>query len=163
MDHETREEFKELMQILKAILAALKPQRFTIAITQVVQESNNMKITKTNPARKSAAIGGLSSPGSATLNFTLLDQNGNPYVVPAGSTYVFNPTVSADDPNVTLTENTSNATPQVFVSIPPGDPSAQVTFSATATDPDGNTATGTLSIPLSEVTQTFTIEITQVA
>ncbi len=107
------------------------------------------------------AIGSLTSPGTASILLALLD-NGSPYVAPEGSTYTFSPTLTASDALVTISPD-ATVPDQFDVTIPAGDTSASVTFTGTATAPDGTTATGTLSIPFAAVPQTFTISVTQSA
>ena len=107
------------------------------------------------------AIGSLSSPGTASILVELLD-NGSPFVLPSGSTYVFTPALTASDTNVSIAPDAS-VPDQFDVTIPAGDPSASVIFTATAVDPDGNTITADLTIPFATVPQTFTLRVSQVA
>lgn len=141
--HDNRRQFDLLQRLIWFLI---NPNRFTILITQ---EGNPM------------AIGSLSSPGTATLLLALLD-NGAPFTPPAGSTYVFSPTLTADDTNISIAADPSN--PLSFnVNIPAGDPSTVANFTATATAPDGTTATGTLAIPFAAQPQQFSINIQQTA
>jgi hypothetical protein len=136
---------ERILEVLERIDRKL-PDRFAIRITQ---ENSTM------------AIGALVSPGTAVLLLALLD-NGAPYVPPAGSSYAFAPSLTADDTNVSIVADPT--TPEEFdVTIPAGDTNTSVTFTATATAPDGTTATGTLTIPLAPEPQQFTISITQTA
>lgn len=136
---------ERIEQLLRQLRRELNPNRFTIRITQ----ENTM------------AIGQLSSPGTAEILLALLD-NGSPYVPPAGSSYVFTPTLTASDSSVSIAADPT--VPNQFdVTIPAGDTGASVTFNATATAPDGTTATGTLTVPLAPVPQQFTISVTQPA
>lgn len=107
------------------------------------------------------ALGGLTSPGTATLEITLLD-NGVPYVNPPGSGYVFDPTISADDNSITMTAD-ATVENQVDISIPAGDTATQITFTASAIAPDGTTVTATLSVPLAPapVASPFTLSLSQ--
>ena len=107
------------------------------------------------------AIGSLTSPGTASILLALLD-NGSPFVPVLGSTYVFTPTLTADDTNVSISADPT-VPDQFNVTIPAGDPSTRVTFTGSATAPDGTAATGTLSIPFATTPQTFTIGLTQTA
>lgn len=110
---------------------------------------------------KPMAIGQLSSPGTAVLLLALLD-NGQPYVAPSGSSYVFSPTLSASDSSVTIAADPT-VPDQFDATIPAGDPATSVTFTASATAPDGSTASGTLTIPFAPQPQKFSISVTQTA
>lgn len=115
------------------------------------------------------AIGNITAGTTGQFAATLLD-NGAAYAVPAGSTYILNPTWSASDPSVTFapatTDVTSGAIPlqdQTVVTVPAGDPGTSVTITATAPAPDGTVATGSLMVPLTPVAQKFTLAVSQVA
>jgi hypothetical protein len=143
LEHENRRQFDVLARLLWHLI---NPNRFTIRITQ---EGTTM------------AIGSLTSPGTASILLALLD-NGAPYVAPEGSTYVFTPSLACSDASVTIAPDAT--TPDQFdVTIPAGDTSTSAVFTATATAPDGTTATGTLSIPLAAIPQQFSISVTQTA
>ena len=137
----------EQKRLLREILHRLPHHHnhFTIRVTQ----ENTM------------AIGSLTSPGTASILLELFD-NGAPYVAPAGSTYVFTPTLTASDPSVTIAPD-ATVPDQFDVTIPAGDPSTSVTFTGSATAPDGTTATGTLSIPFTATPQAFSISVSQTA
>jgi hypothetical protein len=167
---------KEIIGLLERIERNTNPHHYTISLTLVPQqfavsvtllENHQMKITKINgrTVRQNSVgdIGALTSPGTATLSLELLD-NGQPYVTPPGSSYVFDPTISAGgDFSVSMTANPT-VPDQVDVVIEAGDGNASITFTSTAIAPDGSTATGTLTLPLSQVTPTdnFTVSINQV-
>jgi hypothetical protein len=105
------------------------------------------------------AIGSLTSPGTATLLLSLLD-NGQPYTAVEG--YVFTPTLTSNDTSIQIVADAT--TPNEFdLTIPSGDTSQSATFNATATAPDGSTAIGALTIPFMAVAQQFTIKIAQTA
>jgi hypothetical protein len=107
------------------------------------------------------AIALLSSPGSASILAALLD-NGSPYVAPAGSPYVFSPSLVADDTLVAIAPDPAVAG-QFSVTIPAGDPAASVTFTGSAVAPDGSTVTATLQIPFAPAPQKFTLTLSQTA
>lgn len=133
---------KETAQLLRRILHHF--HHFTIEIKET-----------------SMALGLLSSPGTAALLLALLD-NGVPYVAPENSDYKFVPSLVASDPDVAITADPD--TPNQFdVTIPAGDISLGVIFTAQATAPDGSIATGTLTISFAPQPQQFTIKITQTA
>lgn len=99
--------------------------------------------------------------GSGTFLVSLL-ANGNPYTPPAGSTYVFAPTLSASDPNVTITPN-SGVADSFNVAVPAGDANTSTSLQASAVAPDGSTVTQTISVPYLPVPQAFTLQIVQTA
>jgi hypothetical protein len=144
LQRRTLEVEERILRVLERIEAAL-PHRYIIRIT----------------LENEISIGLLSSPGTASILLALLD-NGAPYTPPVGSTYVFTPTLTASDTDVTIAADPT--TPDQFdVTIPAGDPSTSVTFTASATAPDGTTATGTLTIPFAPTPQQFSISVTQTA
>ena len=145
--HQNGEEHRLLEMILHVLerIERKLPDHYSIRVTQ----ENTM------------AIGSLTSPGTASILLALLD-NGAPYVLPAGSTYVFTPTLTASDTSVTIAADPTVAD-QFDVTIPAGDTSTSVVFTGTATAPDGTTATGTLSIPFASTPQQFSISVTQSA
>ena len=143
---EISRQLEKLAERVKEIERLLETKHhFTIQLTQ----ENTM------------AIGSLSSPGTASILLALLD-NGSPYVPPAGSTYTFAPTLTSSDTLVTITADPT-VPDQFDVTIPAGDTSTSVTFTASATAPDGTTASGTLSIPFASTPQQFSISVTQSA
>ena len=100
----------------------------------------------------------------------VLFENGVPYTAPADSTYVFTPALACSDPLVTIspaTVDASNGTVplanQFLVTVEASDAGGTAVFTATATDPNGGTATGTLSTPITAEAQNFTITLTQLA
>lgn len=145
----------------KVLRRILEVQEHTLRVLERIERlfPHRYSIKFTFTSENPMAIGQLSSPGTAVLLLALLD-NGEPYVEPSGSAYVFTPTLTASDASVTITPDAS--TPNQFdVVIPAGDSSASVIFSASATAPDGSTASGTLTIPFAPEPQKFTISITQ--
>jgi hypothetical protein len=104
------------------------------------------------------AIGNIPAGGTGVLALSLM-ANGSPYTPPQGSTYAFTPALTCDDTSVTITPGTDAVTFNVAVAL--GDANASATFTASATDPDGGTATGSITIPL--VAAKFTIQISQTA
>jgi hypothetical protein len=97
-------------------------------------------------------------------------ENGVLYTPPVGSAYAPTITWTASDPSVTLTpvtaDDSGGAVPlaqQTVVNVPAGDTSTSVTITATTTDPNGNTITGTINIPLTSAPQVFTLQLSQVA
>jgi|SRR5580658_936970 hypothetical protein len=122
-------------------------------------------------AAKANAIGSISSPGNFALQLALLvsTDGGNtwtPYVPPAGSTYVFSPSLELNpaDASISLSDDPT-VVDQVDGVCAAGDTNASATFNASATAPDGSTANGTLTIPIVAVEplQQFSIGITQTA
>lgn len=112
---------------------------------------------------------GITAGGSGQFGAALLD-NGQLFTPPAGSTYVFVPTFSADDTTVTFSAATidpsGGAIPlaaQTVVNVPAGDPGTPITITATATAPDGSMATGSLSVPVTAEAQQFTIAVGQLS
>jgi hypothetical protein len=107
----------------------------------------------TNPV----ALTQLTSPGAFIVGLTLLS-NGAPFVPEAGSSFVFSPTLAISDTSVVSTPD-ATVPNQFDITIPAGDTSASVTFTASATDPDGNAIVETLTLPFATVSQAFTISI----
>ena len=142
LQRRTLEVEERILKVLEHIAAAI-PHRYTIRTT----------------LETSMSIGLLTSPGTASILLELLD-NGAPYVPPVGSSYVFTPSLVASDSTVTITPDPT-VPDQFDVTIPAGDASTSVTFTASAVAPDGTTATGTLTIPFAPVPQTFSISVTQ--
>ena len=99
--------------------------------------------------------------GSGTFLVSLL-ANGNPFTPPAGSTYVFAPTLTASDPNATISPN-SGVSDSFDVSVPAGDANTSTSLQASAVAPDGTTITQTISVPYLPVPQAFTLQIVQTA
>lgn len=124
----------------------------------------SIQITQENPMST-----GITAGGSGQFGAALLD-NGQPFVVPTGSTYTFAPTFSADDSMVTFSAATTDASSgtiplnaQIIANVPGGDPDTSVTITATATAPDGSTATGSITVPVTAEAQQFTIAVGQLS
>jgi hypothetical protein len=110
----------------------------------------------TNPLPVTS-VTSLTTPGAYNVLLTLL-ANGVLFVPEAGSSFVFAPTLVADDTTVTIAADAT--TPNSFdVTIPAGDPAKSVVFTAQGTDPDGNSIVSTLELPFTSVSQVFTIGI----
>jgi hypothetical protein len=143
-DRRLGEEVEDIERVVHRLERELEHKRFTLQIEEI-----------------SMAVGSLSSPGTLTLVVALLD-NGSPYVAPAGSTYVFAPTVTTTDPAITFTADPT--TPDQFDGvIAAGDTSTSASFTASAVDPTGATQTVTISIPFASVPHFFTLSLTQTA
>jgi hypothetical protein len=100
----------------------------------------------------------LTSPGAFLAQLVLL-ANGSPFTPEAGSSFVFSPTLTADDTTVVIAPDAT--TPALFdITIPAGDTGTSVTFTANGTDPNGNPIpAATLTLPFAAVAQTFSIGI----
>jgi hypothetical protein len=164
----TNHEFKQLMRKLDEILYALKPHVFSLEVEQVFGGNMDLskKVRNIAPVARLSAVGdmgGLTSPGTASILVSLLD-NGVPYipstVQPPASAYTFNPTLTCDDNSVTMVAD-PNVVNQANITIPTGDTNTSVTFTATAVAPDGSTATGSLTIPFGSVAQQYSISLVQ--
>jgi len=155
-DKEEREQLERLLREILHVLERLNrkiPDRYQIHITQETP----------------MAIGNIPAGSSGQLGAQLL-LNGSSYVVPSDDSYVFTPTFTADDPSVTFTAATTDESggtlplaDQIVLDVPAGDTGTSVTVTVTAADPNGNTLSATLTIPLTPEGQTFTISLTQLA
>lgn len=139
---ELRKTRRQLVKILTRIADEIKPHLYQIKI-------------KIKGASMSIVAG-----GTGTFDLTLFD-NGAPFVPPAGSTYVFSPTLVADDPSASVSQGSSPT--QFIVSIPGSDTATTVNLTGSATDPQGGTATGTLAVTVTPEPQQFTVNIVQSA
>lgn len=87
-----------------------------------------------------------------------LEDNGNPIPLPAGSTFAW----SADDTNASLAPSADSTS--VVVSVPANDTASTITVTAATTDPSGNPASGSVTVPLTPgVAHTFTVLVSQTA
>lgn len=146
---------RHLERLISQLLSSLFPSRFTIRIIQEVMQENTIM-----------AVGTITAGTPSQFGSALLD-NGAVFVPPAGSTYVFSPTFTADDPGATFAPATVDASggtiplsAQTVVTLPVGDTATSVTITATATAPDGTVSTGKISVPAA---QQFTIAVTQLS
>lgn len=104
------------------------------------------------------AIGNIQAGTTGTFSATLLD-NGAPIALPASSVFAW----SADDTLVTIDTNAAPDGSLAVVTVPAGDAGTSVTLTVSATAPDGTTATGTITVALTPVPQTFTVQVMQTA
>ncbi|HEY3620740.1 MAG TPA: hypothetical protein VGK96_28385 [Candidatus Sulfotelmatobacter sp.] len=93
---------------------------------------------------------------TGTFSATLQD-NGATIALPAGSTYAW----TSLDPEVSFDTSADPTGASVVVTVAAADTSQDVTITATATAPDGNPATGSLTFPVLPVAQKFTILVQQ--
>ena len=141
--HDNRRQFDLLQRLIWFLI---NPNRFTILITQ---EGNPMAIGSLVFTRHRNSSSGSARQRSAVHSARRQHLR-------------FLPTLTADDTNISIAADPSN--PLSFnVNIPAGDPSTVANFTATATAPDGTTATGTLAIPFAAQPQQFSINIQQTA
>lgn len=101
------------------------------------------------------AIGNIQAGTSGTFA-AVLDDNGSPITLPAGSTFAW----TASDPSVTITPSAD--TTSAVVAVPAGDTGTSVTITATVTV-NGTTVSGSLSVTLTPIPQVFTVVVTQTA
>lgn len=101
---------------------------------------------------------GIQQGGQGTFAAQLLDNN-NPIPLPAGATFNW----SVDDSTSGVTVTASADSLSAVVAIPAGDTSATVTVTATTTAPDGNPASGSITVPVTAEAQKFTVSVTQVS
>lgn len=154
-----KEEREWIAELLREILHVLE------RLNRKIPDHYSIRVTQETPM----AIGNIPAGSSGQLGAELL-MNGSPYVIPSGSSYVFTPTFTADDPSVTLTPATTDEsggtlplTGQIVVNVPAADTGASVTVTVMAADPNGNTLSQSLTIALTPEAQTFTISLTQLA
>lgn len=142
---------REEIHLLREILKRLPRTNYTIKMEELM------------------SIGNIVAGTTGQLAAVLLE-NGVAYTAPAGSTYVFTPSVTSSDPLVTITPATVDASggtvplaDQFLLTVDGADAGGTAVFTATATDPNGNALTATLSIPITAEAQVFTIALTQLA
>jgi hypothetical protein len=145
----TRENTILLREILYLLKPHHNPNPFTLEITM--------------------SIGNIVAGTTGQLEAEVFE-NGVLYTPPVGTTYAPTVSWSASDTEVTFTPATADdsggivpLTQQIVVNVPAGDTSTSVTITATTTDPNGNSLTGTLSIPITSAPQVFTLLVSQVA
>lgn len=102
------------------------------------------------------AIGNITAGSTGTFAAQLED-NGVAIALPSGSTFAW----SASDASVTFA--TSADTTSTVVTVPAGDPGTSLTITAATTDPNGNAVSGSITVALTPVAQTFTVVVTQTA
>ena len=111
----------------------------------------SVHITQENPM----AIGNIQAGTSGTFA-AVLDDNGSPITLPAGSTFAW----TASDPSVTITPSAD--TTSAVVAVPAGDTGTSVTITATVTV-NGTTVSGSLTVTLTPIPQVFTVVVSQTA
>jgi hypothetical protein len=130
---------RENQVLLREILHRLPKNHYTVRVTQ----ENTM------------SIGNIQAGTSGTFS-AVLDDNGSPITLPSGSTFTW----TADDTTVTITP--SEDTTSAVIEVPAGDTGTSVTVTATVTV-NGQTVSGSLSVALTAIPQTFTVVVTQTA
>jgi hypothetical protein len=150
---EMLEEQRETNKLLREVVSELRPTRYTIQLTQL-QGDTTMAL-------------GTIAPGSTGQFGAVLLNNGAPF---AGFTGTF--TFTTSDPSATVAPATTDASGgtiplanQVVVSIPTGDTLGSVSISATTTDPNGASQTGSVTVAIGGGTSTnvFSVGVTQLA
>jgi hypothetical protein len=87
----------------------------------------------------------------------LLEDNGNPIELPAGSTFAW----STDSDTDQIQPSDDTYTAKITVVDPPADRET-LTVTATTTDPDGNQVSGDVTVDIVPgVTHTYTVSVSQ--
>jgi hypothetical protein len=141
--------------LVEKVLHLLERKNFTI----------NLKLLE-----NTMSIGNIVAGTTAQIGAELLE-NGVLYTPPAGSTYVFTPTIALSGAAATLAPATVDASngeiplaDQFVLSVAAGDPTGTVTLTPSATGPNGYIITGpALVIPVTAEAQVFTISLSQLA
>jgi hypothetical protein len=151
LTHEDRELLRTVEGLLHGILTRLEPDRYTIRVTQ----ENPMAL-------------GTIAPGSTGQFGAQLLSNG----APDTSGFVPSFTWTSSDPSVTFAAATTDASNgaiplanQTVASVPTGDTLGSVTITATATDPNGATQSGSVTVAIGAGTApaTFSVGVQQLA
>jgi hypothetical protein len=146
-DHHFQEEVLRLLRAdhnrIVAIEKLLAPHNFTLIL------------------ERSMAIGNIAAGSTGTFTPQLL-LNGQPFVVPAGSTFVPQYTYSSPTADAVLTPSAD--TTSVVVGIPTGSTDTSVTVGASVIAPDGSTQTATDTVPVTPGSpQAFSLSLSQTA
>jgi hypothetical protein len=148
-DQEDRRMLREILERVKRIERQLQ-NRYTIRVTQ----ENVMSL-------------GTIAPGSTGQFGAVLLNNGTPDT----SSFVPSFTFTASDPSVTFAPATTDASggtiplaQQTVMSVPSTDTLGSVTVTATATDPNGVSQSGSVTVAIGTVaTPVYSVGITQLA
>lgn len=157
-DHELHEALRRIERDLKQI-----DHRLSHIEREIRPQPNNHFTLQVQEIPM--AIGTIAPGTTGQFGVTLLD-NG----VPDTTGFAVSPTFTADDTSVTFAPATTDASngsipvaAQTVASVPAGDPGTSVTITASATAPDGTTATGTITVALTGTAQKFTLGVSQLA
>jgi hypothetical protein len=131
---------ESMLRLFRRLLHQLECPRYTVTVTQ----------------ETTMAIGNITAGTSGTFA-AVLNDNGTPIALPSGSTFAW----TASDSTVSIVP--SSDTTSAVVNIPAGDPGTSVTVTASTVGPDGNTYSGSVTVPLTPVPQQFTVTVTQTA
>lgn len=98
-------------------------------------------------------------PGIASGFSATMEDNGNAIPLPPGSTFAWSTDDATDQ--ISVSDDTTTAT--ITVSDPPADGRTQLTATASAVAPDGNTVEGSVTVDIVPgVTHTYTITVSQI-
>ena len=131
---------EEIIRLLREILRRLTHHPYHVLITQ----------------EGPMAIGNITAGTSGTFAAQLLDA-GSPISLPSGTTFVW----SASDSTVSIVQSAD--TTSAVITVPPGDAGTTLTVTASTTDPAGNPQSGSITVELTPVPQTFSVTVAQTA